>query len=65
MVYSSIYSGTQKRFGRRKLGINTFFMNAESEKVVPLPTKVESLDGLTIKMAALGSDHSVALTGMK
>ncbi|XP_041007909.1 ultraviolet-B receptor UVR8 isoform X2 [Juglans microcarpa x Juglans regia] len=29
---------------------------------VHLPTKVECLDGITIKMAALGSEHSVAIT---
>lgn len=33
--------------------------------MVPLPTKVECLDGITIKMVALGSEHSVAVTGMK
>ncbi|XP_062094382.1 ultraviolet-B receptor UVR8 isoform X2 [Humulus lupulus] len=31
-------------------------------KAVPLPTKVESLIGLTIKMAALGSEHSIAVS---
>ncbi len=38
---------------------------AGSATVVPLPTKVECLDGITVKMAALGSEHSVAVTGMK
>ncbi|KAJ7945150.1 ultraviolet-B receptor UVR8 [Quillaja saponaria] len=30
--------------------------------VVPLPMKVECLEGMTIRMAALGSEHSVAVT---
>jgi hypothetical protein len=38
---------------------------AGAAKVVPLPTKVECLNGVTIKMAALGSEHSVAVTGRK
>ena len=33
-------------------------------KKVSVPTKVESLNGMTIRMAALGSEHAVALTGM-
>ncbi|KAK7316911.1 hypothetical protein RJT34_00719 [Clitoria ternatea] len=30
--------------------------------IVPLPNKVEYLDGINIKMAALGSEHSVAIS---
>ncbi|XP_060970187.1 ultraviolet-B receptor UVR8 isoform X2 [Cannabis sativa] len=37
-------------------------LGKRAPKAVPLPTKVESLIGLTIKMAALGSEHSVAVT---
>lgn len=37
---------------------------AGAPKVVPRPSKVESLVGITIKMAALGSEHSVAVTGI-
>lgn len=35
-----------------------------SAKAVHLPTKVDSLDGIVIKRAALGSDHSMAVTGI-
>ncbi|KAL5554986.1 hypothetical protein UlMin_037222 [Ulmus minor] len=31
-------------------------------RAVPVPTKVESLTGITVKMAALGSEHSVAVS---
>ncbi|KAM6590352.1 hypothetical protein CsatA_012957 [Cannabis sativa] len=37
-------------------------LGKRAPKAVPFPTKVESLIGLTIKMAALGSEHSVAVT---
>ncbi|KAB1222296.1 Ultraviolet-B receptor UVR8 [Morella rubra] len=37
-------------------------LGKRASKVVPLPTKVECLDGITIKMVALGSEHSVAVT---
>ncbi|XP_068482265.1 ultraviolet-B receptor UVR8 isoform X2 [Phaseolus vulgaris] len=30
--------------------------------IVPLPTKVEYLDGINIKMAALGSEHTLAIS---
>lgn len=36
---------------------------AGAAKVVKVPTKVECLAGITIKMAALGSEHSIAVTG--
>ncbi|KAI4336482.1 hypothetical protein L6164_015004 [Bauhinia variegata] len=36
-------------------------LGKSAAKLVPLPTKLECLDGLKIKMAALGSEHSVAL----
>ncbi|KAF3439300.1 hypothetical protein FNV43_RR17576 [Rhamnella rubrinervis] len=37
-------------------------LGKRAPKVVHIPTKVESLVGITIKMAALGSEHSVAVT---
>ncbi|XP_059431589.1 ultraviolet-B receptor UVR8-like [Corylus avellana] len=37
-------------------------LGKRAPKVVPLPTKVECLNGVTIKMASLGSEHSVAVT---
>lgn len=42
-----------------------FYWYAGAAAAVHLPTKVECLDGITIKMAALGSEHSVAITGME
>ncbi|CAK7354630.1 unnamed protein product [Dovyalis caffra] len=36
----------------------------EAKKAVPLPTKVECLSGINIKMVALASEHSVAITGL-
>ena len=41
------------------------YCHTESAKAVHLPTKVDSLDGIVIKRAALGSDHSIAVAGMK
>ena len=38
---------------------------AEVAKVIPVPSKVEFLNGVPIKIAALGSDHSIAVTGLK
>lgn len=35
----------------------------EAAKVVSVPNKVESLTGVAIKMVALGSEHSLAVTG--
>lgn len=40
-----------------------FCLHVGAPNIVPLPTKVEYLDGITIKMAALGSEHSVAISG--
>nr|XP_027190586.1 ultraviolet-B receptor UVR8 isoform X2 [Cicer arietinum] len=37
-------------------------LGKRAPKTIPLPTKVEYLDGITIKMAALGSEHSVAIS---
>nr|POE46451.1 ultraviolet-b receptor uvr8 [Quercus suber] len=37
-------------------------LGKRSAEVVPLPTKVDCLDGITIKMVALGSEHSMAVT---
>lgn len=43
---------------------DAFYWCAEAKKVVPIPTKVECLSGITIKMAALALEHSVAVTGL-
>ncbi|XVF14738.1 hypothetical protein REPUB_Repub09cG0087400 [Reevesia pubescens] len=37
-------------------------LGKKAAKVVHMPTKVECLSGLTIKLAALGSEHTVAVT---
>ncbi|KAL2347162.1 hypothetical protein Fmac_001162 [Flemingia macrophylla] len=37
-------------------------LGKRAPNIVPLPTKVEYLDGINIKMAALGSEHSVAIS---
>lgn len=37
----------------------------EAPQAVNIPTKVEYLSGLTIISAALGSEHTVAVTGLK
>ncbi|XP_058756575.1 ultraviolet-B receptor UVR8-like isoform X2 [Vicia villosa] len=37
-------------------------LGKRAPNIVPLPTKVEYLDGITIKMTALGSEHSVAIS---
>lgn len=34
----------------------------KAANIVPVPTKVECLSGITVKLAALGSEHSVAIT---
>lgn len=41
-----------------------FFSYEEAAKVVHVPTKVQALHGITIKSVALGSEHSVAVTGL-
>lgn len=41
-----------------------FFSYVGGAKAVPVPTKVECLAGITIRMVALGSEHSVAVTGI-
>ncbi|KAL0462229.1 UNVERIFIED_CONTAM: Ultraviolet-B receptor UVR8 [Sesamum latifolium] len=38
-------------------------LGKKAEKIVPLPRKVECLDGVTIKMVSLGFEHSIAVTG--
>jgi hypothetical protein len=47
------------------MSIMSFYLHAEAPNIVPLPTKVEYLDGITIEMAALGSEHSLAISGMQ
>ncbi|KAH1245916.1 putative E3 ubiquitin-protein ligase HERC4 [Glycine max] len=37
-------------------------LGKRAPNIVPLPTKVEYLNGINIKMAALGSDHSLAIS---
>ncbi|XP_050203425.1 ultraviolet-B receptor UVR8 [Mercurialis annua] len=37
-------------------------LGKQAKSVVPLPTKVECLSGLSIKMVALASEHSIAVT---
>ncbi|KAL1196325.1 Ultraviolet-B receptor UVR8 [Cardamine amara subsp. amara] len=37
-------------------------LGKKAARVVHLPTKVQALDGITIKSVALGSEHSVAVT---
>ncbi|XP_030551341.1 ultraviolet-B receptor UVR8 isoform X2 [Rhodamnia argentea] len=37
-------------------------LGKKSAKVVPVPTKVECLTGMFVKRAALGSEHSIAIT---
>ncbi|XP_014524438.1 ultraviolet-B receptor UVR8 isoform X2 [Vigna radiata var. radiata] len=37
-------------------------LGKRAPNIVPLPTKVEYLDGINIKMAALGSEHTVAIS---
>lgn len=39
--------------------------SAEAAKVVKHPTKVECLNGVTIRLTSLGFEHSVAVTGLK
>lgn len=38
--------------------------SAEAANVLLVPTKVECLTGVVIKMVALGSEHSIAVTGL-
>lgn len=38
---------------------------ADAAKVVPVPTKIGCLSGIFIKHVALGSEHSVAVTGLE
>ena len=39
------------------------FYYTDAARVVHVPTKVQALNGITIKSVALGSEHSVAVTG--
>ena len=47
------------------MSIMSFYLHVGAPNIVPLPTKVEYLDGITIEMAALGSEHSLAISGMQ
>ncbi|TXG60243.1 hypothetical protein EZV62_014816 [Acer yangbiense] len=40
-------------------------LGKKAANVIPVPTKVECLSGIFIKLAALGSEHSVAVTGLE
>lgn len=37
-------------------------LGKKAAKVIPVPTKVDCLNGVSIKMAALGSEHSIAIS---
>ncbi|XP_011097039.1 ultraviolet-B receptor UVR8 isoform X2 [Sesamum indicum] len=37
-------------------------LGKKAEKIIPLPRKVECLDGVAIKMVSLGFEHSIAVT---
>lgn len=37
-------------------------LGKKAPHIVPLPTKVEYLNGITVKMATLGSEHSLAIS---
>ncbi|XP_022154913.1 ultraviolet-B receptor UVR8 isoform X2 [Momordica charantia] len=52
----------QKEAVHISAGYNHSCVVTGSAKAVHLPTKVDSLDGIVIKRAALGSDHSMAVT---
>jgi alpha-tubulin suppressor-like RCC1 family protein len=39
-------------------------LGKKAARVVRVPTKVEALHGITIQSVALGSEHSVAVTGL-
>ncbi|KAI9128144.1 hypothetical protein K1719_001137 [Acacia pycnantha] len=45
--------------------IGDFFVFGGAESAVPLPTKVELLDGIKIKIVALGLEHSLVTSGMQ
>ncbi|KZV47581.1 hypothetical protein F511_12850 [Dorcoceras hygrometricum] len=37
-------------------------LGKKAEKIIPVPVKLHCLDGVTIKMASLGFEHSIAVT---
>lgn len=37
-------------------------LGKKAEKIIPVPVKVKCLDGVTIKIASLGFEHSIAVT---
>ncbi|XP_073294968.1 ultraviolet-B receptor UVR8 isoform X2 [Primulina huaijiensis] len=37
-------------------------LGKKAEKIIPVPVKVQCLDGVTIKIASLGFEHSIAVT---
>ncbi|KAL0300268.1 UNVERIFIED_CONTAM: Ultraviolet-B receptor UVR8, partial [Sesamum angustifolium] len=37
-------------------------LGKKAEKIIPLPRKIECLDGVAIKMVSLGFEHSIAVT---
>jgi hypothetical protein len=74
-VSPKILLGTMVDHAREKISINYPFGSFISEmefffllalgagKVVSTPTKVDCLTDFRIKMVALGSEHSIAVTG--
>lgn len=66
LVVRAVKATQRKRFiGSSYFENNAVFWNAEAPHIVPLPTKVEYLNGITVKMATLGSEHSLAISGMQ
>ncbi|KAB5556465.1 hypothetical protein DKX38_007374 [Salix brachista] len=55
-------SGLKKEIVQISAGYHHSCAITEAENVVPVPTKVECLSGINIKMVALASEHSIAVT---
>ncbi|XP_024040119.1 ultraviolet-B receptor UVR8 isoform X2 [Citrus clementina] len=56
-------SGLKKEVVQISTGYHHSSAITEAAKVIPIPTKVECLSGIFTKQAALGFEHSVAVTG--
>ncbi|KAL9313864.1 hypothetical protein ACSQ67_019316 [Phaseolus vulgaris] len=59
-LVSVVVDGELYMWGKNTSGQLGFGKRAPN--IVPLPTKVEYLDGINIKMAALGSEHTLAIS---
>ncbi|KAL5127388.1 NADP-dependent malic enzyme [Glycine soja] len=57
--------GEEKKVVQISAGYNHSCAIRGAPNIVPLPTKVEYLKGINIKIAAPGSQHSVAISGMQ